>query len=110
MASRESELESATVRLNLLQSYVGKTSLERGFGGESAQDKFMLLVEEVGELAKAMRPLHDVKVADDSVLTDLEDEVADILMLLVSLSNKLGINLRQAVLAKETNNRQRSWK
>lgn len=110
MPGQEVELESATAALGSLQSYVKKTGLERGFDDESAQDKFMLLVEEVGELAKAMRPLHYVKLADDSASTDLEDEAADILMLLASLCNKLGIDLKQAVLTKEIKNRQRSWK
>lgn len=110
VADQETELESAVVALSLLQSYVGKTSQERGFGDESAQDKFMLLVEEIGELAKAMRPLQGIKVADDSTLAELEDEAADILMLLASLCNKLEIDLKQAVLAKETKNRQRNWK
>ncbi len=96
--------------LDKLQAYVKQTGIERGFSDETAQDSFMLLVEELGEVAKAMRPLHGIKVADDSTLSDISHELADVLLLLMSLSNKLDINLWDAVIAKERKNRTRIWK
>lgn len=95
--------------LNRLQAYVKQTGIERGFSDETAQDSFMLLVEELGEVAKAMRPLYGVKVADDSTISDLSHELADVLLLLISLSNKLNINLWDAVIAKERKNHTRNW-
>jgi NTP pyrophosphatase (non-canonical NTP hydrolase) len=103
------ELHDISVQLQALQVYVETTGQERGFGDESAQDKFMLLVEEVGELAKSMRPLHGVKVASDSVTSEIEDEIADVLLLTFSLANSLGIDMASAVIAKEEKNAQRTW-
>lgn len=99
-----------TFTLKELQEYVEQTSVERGFQNETVQDRFMLLVEEVGEFAKAMRPLHGVKTADDSLQTELEHEAADIQLLLTSVCNRLGIDLESAVIAKEQKNRRRTWK
>lgn len=92
-----------------LQAYIKKTGTERGFENETAQDSFMLLVEELGEVAKAMRPLHGIKVADDSTLSEISHEVADVQLLLLSLCNKLGIDMWDAVVAKELKNRERKW-
>ncbi len=95
--------------LEALQDYVKKTGIERGFSDETAQDSFMLLVEELGEVAKAMRPLHGVKTASDSQLLELSHEVADVQLLLLSLCNKLDINMWDAVVEKEAKNRKRVW-
>ena len=95
--------------LKKLQAYVKKTGEERGFSDETIQDSFMLLVEEIGEVAKALRPLHNVKMASDSVQSELSHELADVQLLLLSLCNKLGINLADAVIEKETKNRKRIW-
>jgi len=105
----ESDLLAA-IDLQKLQTYVRKTGIERGFSSETSQDSFMLLVEELGEVAKAMRPLHGVKVADDSTLSELSEELADVQLLLLSLANKLDINLWDAVVQKEKKNRTRTWK
>jgi len=95
--------------LEKLQEYVRKTGIERGFSNETIQDSFMLLVEELGEVAKAMRPLHGVKTASDSQRLELSHEVADVQLLLLSLCNKLDINLWDAVVEKEAKNRKRVW-
>ncbi len=95
--------------LERLQKYVKKTGIERGFSDETAQDSFMLLVEELGEVAKAMRPLHGIKTANDSQRLELSHEVADVQLLLLSLCNKLDINLWDAVVEKEAKNRKRVW-
>ena len=106
----EADLIEASIALKKLQHYVKQTGEERGFSDETAQDSFMLLVEELGEVAKAMRPLHGVKVADDSTVTELSHELADVQLLLLSLANKLNIDLTDAVVAKEKKNRTRTWK
>lgn len=99
----------ASTTLKKLQAYVKYTGLERGFSEETVQDTFMLLVEELGEVAKAMRPLHGVKVADDSKLSEISHELADVQLLLLSLGNKLDIDIWDAVVAKEQKNRARKW-
>lgn len=91
------------------QAYAARKIKERGFDDETVQDKFILLVEEVGELAKALRPMHGVKVADDSVVGEMEHELADVFWLLLAISNGLGVDLEQAVRAKEAKNEARNW-
>lgn len=95
--------------LRKLQRYVKRTGEERGFSNETIQDSFMLLVEEIGEVAKALRPLHGVKTASDSAQTELSHELADVQLLLISLCNKLDIDLTDAILDKEKKNRKRVW-
>ena len=41
--------------INEIQSYIKKIMEMRGFNKEKSSDKILLLVEEVGELAKAIR-------------------------------------------------------
>ena len=41
--------------INEIQSYIKKIMEIRGFNKEKSSDKILLLVEEVGELAKAIR-------------------------------------------------------
>lgn len=91
------------------QNFIKKRTIERGFDNETLQDEFMLLVEEVGELAKAMRPLHGVKTASDSAKLELEHEAADVFWLLSCICNTLGIDLESAIRSKEEKNNKRTW-
>ena len=104
----EADLHAAD-SIRKLQQYVKRTGIERGFSDETAQNSFMLLIEELGEVAKAMRPLHGVKVASDSTLSELSHELADVQLLLLSLANKLDIDIWESVINKELKNRTRSW-
>jgi NTP pyrophosphatase (non-canonical NTP hydrolase) len=70
----------------------------------------MLLVEEVGELARAARKTAGLGLADDTHTAELADEAADTFILLLGICNMLGIDLEQAFLAKENRNRTRIWK
>lgn len=108
-ATTDDDLLNA-VSLSELQAYVKRTGQERGFSDETAQDSLMLILEELGEVAKAMRPLRGIKVASDSFHVELAHELADVQLLLLSLSNKLHIDLGKAVISKERRNRQREWK
>ncbi len=92
-----------------LQKYVAKVTIERGFDDESAEQKFILLVEEVGELAKAMRHISGLKFADNTSKTELYEELADVQFLLLNVANKLGVDMVEAFEAKEVKNRKRSW-
>lgn len=92
------------------QEFIKARTTERGFDNETLQDEFMLLVEEVGELAKAMRPLHGITVATDSTKRELEHEAADVFWLLTCVCNSLGIDLDSAIRSKEAKNNQRVWK
>ena len=92
------------------QVYVQQKITERGFADETTQQKFLLLVEEVGELAKALRPLEGIKTSDDSAKLEAKHEIADIFWLLACICNGLDIDLDEALRSKEAKNEKRTWK
>lgn len=96
--------------LNDLQAYTKTALNERGFSAEPVAEKFMLLVEEVGELAKAARKSTNIKIDPASQSLELAHEFADIFILLMDLANKLNIDLETAFRDKENINQQRTWK
>ncbi|TKW61488.1 MAG: hypothetical protein DI628_02380 [Blastochloris viridis] len=96
--------------LTQLQAYVAEVELRRGFASESIQDKCLLLTEEVGELCKAIRKHHtSIKMANDAKPQNVAEELADVLMYVLAIANKTGINLAEALVEKETKNEQRKW-
>lgn len=93
-----------------IQAYIKATVKHRGFDKQSVQDNFIMLTEEVGELAKALRPLRGIGIADDSQTVEIEHEVADVLWMLVCVCNQLDIDLETALRSKEQKNMQRTWR
>lgn len=91
------------------QALIAQLVKERGFDEETVPEVFMLLIEEVGEFAKAARKAHGVKVDNNSKVHDLEEEAADVFWLLVDLCNRLNIDLETAFRAKEAKNQKRKW-
>ena len=99
--------------LQSFQQYVKQTLKDRGFDDETVAQKFMLLLEEIGEFAHAARKRANIKV-DETKWRDneqnLHDEAADVFINLLDTCNKLDIDLAQAFLAKEEKNRKRTWR
>lgn len=93
-----------------LQVYVAEVVRERGFQNDSIEQRFMLLLEEAGEFAKAARSQAGMKFADDTKRKELAHEAGDILIVLLGLCNLLDIDLEQAFRQKEEINKQRTWK
>lgn len=91
------------------QKYIQSVLTERGFDNETVEQKFLLFTEEVGELAKAIRKISGVKMADNAREQNLKEEIGDVFILLVDICNKLDINLDEAVRLKETMNQSRTW-
>ena len=92
------------------QAYVQRKIEERGFADETTQQKFMLLVEEVGELAKAVRQLVGMKFTDTTRQQELREELADVQIVLLGLASMVGEDMFHAVADKEQKNRTREWK
>lgn len=92
-----------------LQAYVAEKAVERGFDKESVAQKFMLLSEEIGELARAARKTAGIKTDAGMANPDLAEEAADVLFVLLNICNKLDIDLAQAFAAKELKNEKRTW-
>ncbi|MDB5169025.1 MAG: hypothetical protein JWO41_381 [Candidatus Saccharibacteria bacterium] len=99
-----------TKSLQDYQDEMKRLVLERGFDKETVPEVFTLLVEEVGELAKAIRKNNGQKIGAHSQVHEVEEEAADVFWLLIDICNRLGIDLAAAFEAKEAKNRNREWK
>lgn len=90
--------------VSALQIYYKRIADERGWSGESARDTMLLLTEEIGELARAIRQNSNLKRDGGYDEVSLMDELADVQLYLVHLANNLGISLAEAVAQKEIKN------
>jgi len=93
--------------LGRLQAYYRTVSLRRGWDDESARDTLLLLTEEIGELARAIRKRDGLARHQASADSDVAGELADVQLYLVHLANALKLDLSGAVTAKERINAQR---
>lgn len=95
-----------------IQKYINDVLELRGFNSQSAQDKMLLLTEEIGELAKAVRKSATSMPIDYEKMQNydtVESEVADVFIVLLSLCNVLKIDINEAFIAKEKENTERAW-
>ncbi len=94
-----------------LQRYLAEVCQERGWTKDSPSEKFVLFIEEIGELAKAMRKavgLYEEQARPRDM--SLDEEFADVLSYLLDLANCFQVDLEKAFRAKEEINRSRIWK
>lgn len=82
---------------------------ERGFDHETLQDIFILLSEEVGELARVVRKFSGIKTEVAARKYDAPDELADLLIYILHIANNMNIDLETAFRDKEEKNKKRSW-
>ena len=98
--------------INEIQSYIKKIMEVRGFNKEKSSDKILLLVEEVGELAKAIRK-NESKLGIDKTkeynYSSVESEIADVFIVLLSICDILNIDLLKVFLDKVEENIKRIW-
>lgn len=104
-----SQIPKDTDSLRKLQAYVWQMNHDRGFDVTDPTKKMLLLTEEVGELAKAVRKVVGMGFTNTTKRTDLEEELADVFIVLLGLSSLLEVDLYKAFAAKETKNRERTW-
>lgn len=93
-----------------LQRYMADICQERGWTKDSPAEKFVLFIEEVGELAKAMRQaagLYEERAKPRDIA--LEEEFADVLSYLLDLANCFQVDLEDAFRAKDRVNQSRTW-
>lgn len=91
------------------QELIKKLVVERGFEKETVPEVFTLLVEEMGELAKAIRKKNGQKIDLSRRQHDVEEEAADVFWLLLDVCNRLDIDLAKAFAEKEAKNASRTW-
>ena len=88
---------SASMSLDELKAYISAVVKQRGFENEKPQDIMLLMVEEVGELARIMaRKYGDQSFKNTESDKDLADEMADVLWVLICLANQTGVDLTHA--------------
>ncbi|MGH7196675.1 MAG: MazG nucleotide pyrophosphohydrolase domain-containing protein [Candidatus Saccharimonadales bacterium] len=94
-----------------IQKYVADMEEERGFTQNDISSQCLLLVEEVGELVKCIRKSHTTLGIDSNKKYDFDPagEVTDILIMLVAVANRLGVDMEEAFRVKEEHNKKRSW-
>jgi NTP pyrophosphatase (non-canonical NTP hydrolase) len=91
------------------QIYARKMSEERGFTNDTLEQKFLMLLEEAGELAKAARHKAGLKFAADTSQREVQAEAADVFIVLLHICNLLNVDLEGAFREKEAHNKQRIW-
>ena len=96
--------------LGELQEYIWQMNHERGFDLENPATKLIMLAEETGELAKAIRKTVGLSFSQDTEIKTVEEEIADVLIVLMGLASMLDIDVAEATDAKEAKNRGRTWK
>lgn len=98
--------------LTELQNYVREIVKKRGFEQETIEDVLLLLVEEIGELARAIRYVKGLKVSRQSedAIRNLKGELADCLIYLLDIANLANVSLEDAFREKEKLNSTRKWR
>ena len=99
--------------LQEVQKYIKSVIEMRGFANQEIEKTMLLLLEEVGELAKAIRKNATDMSIDNNKINNydtIESEIADVFIVLNSVCNKLGIDLYNALKDKEEENIKRIWK
>ena len=99
--------------LGEVQEYIRKVIEIRGFSNQSIEQAMLLLTEEIGELAKAIRKEKTTMSIDNNKIKNyatIESEVADVFIVLCTICNKLDIDLFSSLKDKEKENIERKWK
>ena len=95
-----------------VQEYIKNVITLRGFSEQNIEKTMLLLTEEIGELAKAIRKEKTSMSIDKNKIKNydtIESEVADVFIVLCSICNKLDIDLFSALKEKEKENIERKW-
>lgn len=115
MKNEQLELWKNLIEKNTLiqvQEYIKKVVEIRGFSNQSIEQAMLLLTEEIGELAKAIRKEKTTMSIDNKKIKNydtIESEVADVFFVLCTICNKLNIDLFSCLKDKEKENVNRKW-
>lgn len=99
--------------LKELQKYINDMIEIRGFTGQNPEEVMLLLTEEIGELAKEIRKTRKYKIdknKQENMKIDVEGEIADVFIYILTMCRVMNINLLQALKNKEEKNCNREWK
>jgi NTP pyrophosphatase (non-canonical NTP hydrolase) len=106
-AVRDGPAAAPSRGLTALQDYYGRAARTRGWDNETPEECMLLLTEEMGELARAMRKTAGISRDGQYVDEDPRLEIADVQLYVLHLANALDIDLALAVEVKEQINADR---
>jgi NTP pyrophosphatase (non-canonical NTP hydrolase) len=92
------------------QNYYKQAAVQRGYHRESAQNCLLLMVEEVGELARAIRKREKLARHSPGKIPNEALELADIFIYVVHMANVLQLDLSKVVQQKELLNLEKFMK
>jgi len=98
---RDHKLPTPSPSLSGFQNYYKRVASQRGYEKENARDCLVLMVEEVGELARAIRRRESMVRHGPSDQLNEAQELADVFLYVVHMANILGMDLSSAVRGKE---------
>jgi NTP pyrophosphatase (non-canonical NTP hydrolase) len=93
--------------LAAFQQYYRRVAIQRGYQSESPRDCLLLMVEEVGELAREIRRRDRITRHGRVSQSSESKELADIFLYVVHMANVLDVDLSKIVQDKELSNLQR---
>lgn len=94
-----------------IQDYIFDMKADRGFNTVTIDREMMLMVEELGELAKAIRKTTKGRLdASKTYDVSVEEELADVFIYLLSIANMNNVDVFKAFKNKEIKNCERVWK
>jgi NTP pyrophosphatase (non-canonical NTP hydrolase) len=102
------ELAAPGNGLRGLQRYYDRAASRRGWASESVSETMLLMTEEMGELARALRKTAGIQRDHEWEGQAVAEELADVQLYLVHLANITGIELADAVTDKEAVNAERA--
>ena len=103
---------SESSSLTQVQDYVKAVMELYGFDTQPIQDTMLLLLEETGELAKAIRKSATNMSIDVDKLQNydtVESELADVFFVLLAVCGQMNVNLFDAFKEKSKENCNRTW-
>lgn len=84
-----------------MQRYMAQKCQQWHFEDETLHEKLLLLSEEVGELIHACRKISGMNLdTKRKVTAEVGEEMADVMMMALDLSTKLGVDLEKEILKK----------
>lgn len=98
--------------LQEIQSHLTAVCKERGWDKKTISQVYLLLAEEVGELAKEVRKRLDFETDQIDITQnkhEVEGEIADIFNYLLEIASRFDIDLAEAYMKKQKINKDRSW-
>jgi NTP pyrophosphatase (non-canonical NTP hydrolase) len=93
--------------LTAFQEYYRRVAVQRGYKSEGPKDCLLLMVEEVGELARAIRKREGLARHGSEGSVSERHELADVFLYVVHMANILDIDLSKVVKEKELINLQK---